>query len=184
VRTYRLYAYGVRDGVDYTLFRPFNWIGPKLDDVPTEGCSRLFTRFISNVMFRKPLELIDGGRQSRSFTFIDDGVQALMRIIENKDSRASRQIFNLGNPKNNVSVRDLAKMIIAAFQDYPDFAARARCAKVVVVSSEKYFERCYRDIGRVPVIQHARKQLGWTPKVALPDAIRLVLDYHIAHWKC
>ena len=38
-----IYAYGVRDGVDYTLFRPFNWIGPKLDDVlePKEGSSRL-----------------------------------------------------------------------------------------------------------------------------------------------
>jgi nucleoside-diphosphate-sugar epimerase len=47
-----IYAYGVRDGLDYTLFRPFNWIGPKLDDVmePKEGSSRLFTQFISNVI--------------------------------------------------------------------------------------------------------------------------------------
>jgi nucleoside-diphosphate-sugar epimerase len=95
-----IYAYGVRDGVDYTLFRPFNWIGPKLDNViePKEGSSRLFTQFISNVIFEKPLQLVDGGRQGRSFTFIDDGVDALLRIIENKGGRASRQIFNIGNP--------------------------------------------------------------------------------------
>src|SRR5436190_8356321 len=123
-----IYAYGVRDGVDYTLFRPFNWIGPRLDDVfeAKEGSSRLFTQFISNVLYGKPLQLVDGGRQSRSFTFIDDGVDALLRIIENKGGRASRQIFNLGNPKNNVSVRDLARLIIAAFKVYPDFVGHAK----------------------------------------------------------
>ena len=179
-----IYAYGVRDGVDYTLFRPFNWIGPKLDDVfePKEGSSRLFTQFISNVIFQKPLQLVDGGRQSRSFTFIDDGVDALLRIIENKGGRASRQIFNLGNPRNDVSVAELAKLIIAAFKDYPEYADRAAKAKVVVVSSGKYFGKYYQDIQkRVPSIANVKKQLGWTPKVNLKTAIKLTLDYHLAH---
>src|ERR1044071_2055498 len=108
-----IYAYGVRDNVDYTLFRPFNWIGPKLDDVfePKEGSSRLFTQFISNVIFQKPLQLVDGGKQSRAFTVIGDAIDCLMRIIENKDGCASRRIFNIGNPKNDVSVRELAHLI-------------------------------------------------------------------------
>ena len=179
-----IYAYGVRDGVDYTLFRPFNWIGPKLDDVmePKEGSSRLFTQFISNVIFKKPLQLVDGGRQSRSFTFIDDGVDALLRIIENKNGRASRQIFNLGNPKNDVSVANLAKYIIAAFKHYPEYREHAANARVVKVSSGKYFGKYYQDIQkRVPSIAHVRKQLGWNPKVDLKTAIRLTLDYHLAH---
>jgi nucleoside-diphosphate-sugar epimerase len=179
-----IYAYGVRDGVDYTLFRPFNWIGPKLDDVmePKEGSSRLFTQFISNVIFKKPLQLVDGGKQTRSFTFIDDGVDALLRIIENKNGRASRQIFNLGNPKNEVSVAQLAKLIIAAFKDYPDYAAHAAQAKVVVVPSGKYFGKYYQDIQkRVPSITAVKKQLGWTPKVDLKTAIKRTLDFHLAH---
>lgn len=179
-----IYAYGVRDGVDYTLFRPFNWIGPKLDDVmePKEGSSRLFTQFISNVIFKKPLQLVDGGRQSRSFTFIDDGVDALLRIIENKNGCASRQIFNIGNPRNDVSVAELAKLIIAAFKDYPDYREHAAKAKTVVVPSGKYFGKYYQDIQkRVPSIANAKKQLGWTPKVNLKRAIKLTLDYHLAH---
>jgi nucleoside-diphosphate-sugar epimerase len=145
-----IYAYGVRDGVDYTLFRPFNWIGPKLDNVfePKEGSSRLFTQFISNVIFEKPLQLVDGGKQSRSFTFIDDGVDALLRIIENRGGRASRQIFNIGNPGNNVSVAKLAKLIIAAFKDYPEFRAQAAKARTVVVASGAYFGKYYQDIQR------------------------------------
>jgi nucleoside-diphosphate-sugar epimerase len=179
-----IYAYGVRDNVDYTLFRPFNWIGPKLDDVmePKEGSSRLFTQFISNVIFEKPLQLVDGGKQSRSFTFIDDGVDALLRIIENKDGCASRQIFNLGNPKNEVSVAQLAKLIIAAFKDYPDYAERAAKATTVRVPSGQYFGKYYQDIDkRVPSITNATKRLGWKPKVDLQRAIRLTLDYHLAH---
>ena len=179
-----IYGYGVRDGLDYTLFRPFNWIGPKLDDVfePKEGSSRLFTQFISNVIFEKPLQLVDGGRQSRSFTYIDDGIDALLRIIENKDGRASRQIFNIGNPKNNVSVAQLAKLIIAACREYPEFQDHAQRARTVVVSSGTYFGKYYQDIQkRVPSIAAIGKQLGWKPKVNLEQAIRLTLDYHLAN---
>lgn len=179
-----IYAYGVRDGVDYTLFRPFNWIGPKLDDVfePKEGSSRLFTQFISNVIFKKPLQLVDGGKQTRSFTFIDDGVDALMRIIENKNGRASRQIFNLGNPKNEVSVAQLAKLIVAAFKEFPEYREHAEAAKMVVVPSGKYFGKYYQDIQkRVPSIAAAKKQIGWSPKVDLKTAIKRTLDFHLAH---
>jgi len=179
-----IYAYGVRDNVDYTLFRPFNWIGPQLDNVfePKEGSSRLFTQFISNIIFEKPIQLVDGGKQGRSFTFIDDGVDALLRIIENKGGRASRQIFNIGNPGNNVSVARLAKLIISAFRQYPEYSERARKAKVVVVPSGKYFGKYYQDIQkRVPSITAIGRQLGWKPRVDLRTAIKLTLDFHLAH---
>jgi nucleoside-diphosphate-sugar epimerase len=179
-----IYAYGVRDNVNYTLFRPFNWIGPKLDDItePKEGSSRLFTQFISNVIFRKPLQLVDGGRQRRSFTFIEDGIDALLRIIENKNGCASRRIFNLGNPKNDVSVAQLAKLIVAAFREFPEYREHAAAAKTVFVPSGQYFGKYYQDIQRrLPSIAQAKKQLGWTPRVDLKQAIKLTLDYHLAH---
>ena len=178
-----IYAYGIHENLDYTLFRPFNWIGPKLDNVlePKEGSSRLFTQFISNVIFKKPLQLVDGGRQSRSFTHIDDGVDCLMRIIENKNGCATRRIFNIGNPANNVSVADLAKIIIEIFHEYPAWRAHAEQTKIEVVSSGEYFGKHYQDIQtRVPSIAAAQEALGWTPKIDLRTAIRLTLDYHLA----
>ena len=86
-----IFAYGVRDNLDYTLFRPFNFIGPNLDNVdePKEGSSRVFTQFLSNIMYRRPIHLVDGGEQKRSFTFIDDAIDCLLRIIENRDSVAN-----------------------------------------------------------------------------------------------
>ncbi|MBI4626928.1 MAG: bifunctional UDP-4-keto-pentose/UDP-xylose synthase, partial [Verrucomicrobia bacterium] len=102
--------------------------------------------------------------------------------IENQNGCASRQIFNLGNPKNNVSVAELARLIIAAFEDFPDYRAHVAKAKVVVVPSGKYFGKYYQDIQRrVPAIANARKRLGWAPKVNLRQAIKLTLDYHLAH---
>jgi nucleoside-diphosphate-sugar epimerase len=178
-----IYAYGL-EGLDYTLFRPFNWIGPKLDNVmePKEGSSRLFTQFISNVIFKKPIQLVDGGSQSRSFTFIDDGVDCLLKIIENADGCASRKIFNIGNPNNNVTVADLAKIIIEAFKHYPDYREHAGQAQVIAVSSQEYFGKYYQDIHtRVPSIDAAKEALGWWPTVDLQTAIRRTLDYHLAH---
>ena len=179
-----IYAYGQRDGVDYTLFRPFNWIGPKLDNVfeQKEGSSRLFTQFISNVIHSKPIQLVDGGRQSRSFTYIDDGVDALLRIIDNKNGAASRRIFNLGNPANNVSVAELAQLILAAFKEYPEYRELAERAQIISVPSLEYFGAGYQDIQtRVPSIEAARIHLGWEPKHDLRSAIKLTLDYHLAH---
>ena len=78
-----IYAYGVRDNFDYTLFRPFNFIGPNLDNVdePKEGSSRVFTQFLSSIMYRKAIKLVDGGEQKRSFTFIDDAMDCLVRFF-------------------------------------------------------------------------------------------------------
>ncbi|HTO03300.1 MAG TPA: bifunctional UDP-4-keto-pentose/UDP-xylose synthase, partial [Opitutus sp.] len=75
-----------------------------------------------------------------------------------------RQIFNIGNPNNNVSVAELAQLIIAAFKDYPEYAEHAANAKTIVVSSNEYFGQHYQDIQRrVPSIANARKLLDWSP---------------------
>ncbi len=95
-----IYAYGVKTQLDYTLIRPFNFIGPNLDNIeePKEGSSRVFTQFLSNVMHRLPIKLVDGGEQKRSFTYIDDAIDCILRILENTDRVATRRIFNIGHP--------------------------------------------------------------------------------------
>jgi nucleoside-diphosphate-sugar epimerase len=177
-----IYAYGVRDGLDYTLFRPFNWIGPKLDNLlePKEGSSRVFTQFLSNVLHRMPIQLVDGGRQRRSFTFIDDAIDCLIRIIANKDNSASRQIFNIGNPASDVSVAELAQTIVEVCREFPQFRHLAEVAKIQSVDSAQYYGKYYQDIqSRVPAINNVREKLGWTPTTDLRTAIRRTLEYHV-----
>jgi nucleoside-diphosphate-sugar epimerase len=103
-------AMGRDKGLAYTLFRPFNWIGPGLDSIHTakEGSSRVVTQFLGHLLREEPITLVDGGRQRRSFTHIDDGIDALMRILRNENGAAEGQIFNIGHPGNNHSIRELA----------------------------------------------------------------------------
>lgn len=177
-----IYAYGVHNNLDYTLFRPFNWVGPKLDNIfaAKEGSSRVVTLFIADILHKGEIKLVDGGKQRRSFTDIDDGIDALMRIIENKDKVATGRIFNIGNPTNDVSIRELAELLLKLVKEYPDYKAIAEKVKVTDVSSEAHYGTHYQDINRrVPSIKNAEEFLGWTPKVDLTTALRKTLDYHL-----
>ena len=177
-----IFAYGAKEGLRFTLFRPFNWIGPKLDNIfePKEGSSRVLTQFIGNILRGKDIRLVDGGEQRRSFTYIDDGVDALLRIIENRDGCADGRIFNIGNPANDMSIRQLAETLVALIKTYPKYAKLADNVKLVVTSSGEYYGKGYQDIlTRVPSIRNAQKHLGWSPVTDLKTALRKTLDYHL-----
>ena len=133
-----IYAYGIHEDLDYTLFRPFNWLGPKMDDVyaPKEGSSRAVIQFISNVLYGRPIKLMDGGKQRRCFTYVEEGVDMLMRIIENKGGKASKQIFNVGNPNNDHSIAEVAEMVVNAIKEYPDFKHLAEQATIETVDAQ------------------------------------------------
>jgi len=177
-----IYAYGAKQGLKFTLFRPFNWIGPKLDNIlePKEGSSRVLTQFVGNILRGKDIQLVDGGAQRRSFTYIDDGVDALLRIIENRDGCADGRIFNLGNPANDMSIRELAETLVALIKTYPKYARLAENVKIVAVKSDDYYGKGYQDIlTRVPSIKNAQRYLGWTPTTDLKTALRKTLEYHL-----
>ncbi len=81
-----IWAYGSTRGLQFSLFRPFNWVGPKLDSLNSAriGSSRVITQFILNLVEGTPIRLVDGGSQKRCFTDIKDGISCLFKIIENK----------------------------------------------------------------------------------------------------
>jgi nucleoside-diphosphate-sugar epimerase len=172
-------AYGQQEGLDYTLFRPFNWIGPGLDSIhtPKEGSSRVITQFLGHIVRGEPIQLVDGGAQKRSFTYIRDGIDALMKIIDNKGGIASGKIYNIGNPKNNYSVRELAAMMLDLAKQYPEYAATAAQVKVLETTSGEYYGPGYQDVqNRVPKISNTMVDLDWAPKVAFEDALRSIFE--------
>jgi len=177
-------AYGQQQGLRYTLFRPFNWIGPKLDNImePKEGSSRVLTQFIGNIMRGREIQLVDGGRQKRTFTYIDDGIDALMAIIANKNGIASRKIYNIGNPRNNASIRQLARLMVDIALTYPEYREAARKVRIVSTSSEKYYGKGYQDMeNRVPQIDRTRRELHWKPRVGLREALKRICDAYRGH---
>jgi nucleoside-diphosphate-sugar epimerase len=177
-----IWAYG-HQGLRFTLFRPFNWIGPKLDDIttPKEGSSRVVTQFLGHLLRGEPICLVDGGRQRRCFTYIDDGVEALMRILENAGGRADGRIFNLGNPDNDCSVRELAAQLVEILAGFPGYEHLQRTARLLEVSSAEYYGEAYQDIQvRVPDLTNARTALGWEPRIGLRDALERTVAHYVS----
>jgi nucleoside-diphosphate-sugar epimerase len=172
-------AYGQQEGLDYTLFRPFNWIGAGLDniDTPKEGSSRVVTQFLGHIVRGETIKLVDGGHQKRTFTYIDDGIDALMKIIDNREGVASGKIYNIGNPKNNYSILELAKLMMDLAITYPEYQAAAAQVKTVETTSGAYYGGGYQDVqNRVPAIDNTRRELDWRPKVDMHSALRHIFD--------
>jgi len=174
-----IWAYGAQEGLDFTLFRPFNWIGSGLDSIhtPKEGSSRVITQFFGHIVRGENIKLVDGGSQKRAFTYIDDGVSALMKMIENENGIASGKIYNVGNPKNNFSVRELATMMLSLAAQYPEYSETAKQVQLIETTSEAYYGKGYQDVqNRVPKINNTCDELNWAPTVTMADALRHIFD--------
>lgn len=177
-----IYAYGKQHGLSYTLFRPFNWYGPRLDDVRNakRGSSRVLTQFIGNILRGEDIHLVDGGMQKRCFTYIDDGIAALLAIIANKAQCADGQIFNIGNPYENISIRELAEILLQDMTShFSDVIPTEKCTKLIEVSGKQYYGDGYQDVKlRVPSIKKAESALSWSPVVNIKDGLRKTLTYY------
>jgi nucleoside-diphosphate-sugar epimerase len=174
-----IWAYGMQQKLDFTLFRPFNWIGAGLDSINAakEGSSRVITQFLGNIVRGEAIQLVDGGRQKRSFTYVDDGIDALMRIIDNPRGVASGRIYNIGNPRNNFAIRELAEMMRALALGYPEYRVNARKVKLVITTAARYYGKGYQDMqNRVPKIANTRSDLGWRPRVGMRTALQRIFD--------
>ncbi len=176
-----IWAHG-RQGLSFTLFRPFNWIGPRLDSLETakEGSSRVVTQFIANLYLGEPIQLVDGGKQRRCFTYVDDGISGLMKILANQGGCATGGIFNLGNPENDYSIKELAGMLRDLYARHPRNRGR-KVPPIVEVDSRRFYGEGYQDIQtRTPSIRRAAECLGWTPKVSMRTALSKTLDAFLA----
>ncbi|MGH8738518.1 MAG: bifunctional UDP-4-keto-pentose/UDP-xylose synthase [Burkholderiales bacterium] len=179
-----IWAYGAQQGFDFTLFRPFNWIGAGLDSLfaAKEGSSRVITQFLGHIVRGEPIQLVDGGRQKRAFTYVDDGIDALMKIIANPRGVASGKIYNIGNPRNNYSIAQLAGMMKTMALKYPEYKDSARKVKIVKTSANAYYGKGYQDVqNRVPAIANTMRELRWRPRVGMRDALHHIFEAYRGH---
>ena len=183
-----IWAYGMegrKDRLDFTLFRPFNWIGPGQDDLNAAqaGGARVVTQFLGHIVRGEPIQLVGGGRQRRSFTYIGDGIDALMRILANPRGVASGKIYNIGNPKNNHSIHDMANIMLTVARADRDLGARATKTRLVNTTADKYYGKGYEDVtNRVPKITNTCRDLNWKPSTGMRETFKHILDANRLHF--
>lgn len=177
-----IWAYGQQQGLRFTLFRPFNWIGPRLDSLYSAriGSSRAITQLVLNLVEGTPIQLIDGGRQKRCFVDVADGAECLYRIVANEGGRCDGQIVNIGNPDNEASIRELAEMLVALFERHPLRGKFPPFAGYREVESGAYYGKGYQDVQhRRPSIRNAKRLLDWKPTIDLRQSVEETLDFFL-----
>jgi dTDP-glucose 4,6-dehydratase len=147
-------AYHRSRGVNTHLARIFNTYGPRLD--PRDG--RVVSNFMTQALRGEPLTIYGDGNQTRSFCFVDDLIDGILRL-----ARTGVHLpVNVGNP-NEFTILDCAQTVL----------------EVTGSKSELCFEALPEDdpIRRRPDITRARKLLGWEPKIELKEGLTRSLDY-------
>jgi UDP-glucuronate decarboxylase len=148
--------YRRRYGVPVKIARIFNSYGPSMH--PQDG--RVVSNFIMQALAGQPITLYGDGEQTRSFCFVDDTVEALLRLMQTPDAVSGP--VNIGNP-DEVSMLELAETI----RDLT--GSRSAIAYQPAV--------CDDPVRRRPDISMARRELDWSPQVGLRDGLARTIAY-------
>ena len=147
-------AYHRYHGLDTRIVRIFNTYGPRMR--PNDG--RVVSNFISQALRGEPLTVYGDGLQTRSFCYVDDLVEGIVRMFE----RGTDEPTNLGNPRE-FTVRQLAERVLALTGSRSPVVERP-----LPVDDPQV---------RQPDITRARQTLDWEPKVSLDDGLRRTIEY-------
>jgi len=142
--------------VPIKVARIFNTYGPRMH--PNDG--RVVSNFIVQALCNKPITIYGDGTQSRSFCYVDDLVDGLLRLMDTTPPITGP--INLGNP-NEFSITELAETVVGLTNSISEL-------KHEPLPSDDPRQRC-PDIGR------ARKELGWEPKVELEQGLKTTIAY-------
>lgn len=141
--------------VDIRVVRIFNTYGPRMH--PRDG--RVVSNFIVQALAGEPITLYGDGSQSRSFCYVDDLVEGLLRMM-NHDTEIGP--VNMGNPAE-FTIRELAEMVLR----FTDSKSRIEYRPLPSDDPRQ----------RQPDISRAKKQLDWSPKVGLEDGLKETIAY-------
>jgi len=173
-----LFAHGVAGQLDFTIVRPFNFIGSRIDYlVPAYaiGGPRVFPHFMSALLTGGPLRLVDGGHVKRAFMHIADANAAFQVLLDQPD-RARNQIFNVGNPANNVTIRELSELMLEL---YEELTGAPPVSQVVEISGEAFYGPGYEDSSRLPPDISKLRALGWAPQYDMRSTFRDAMAYYL-----
>ena len=150
--------YHKQNNVRIKIARIFNTYGPRMD--PADG--RVVSNFITQALAGEDITIYGDGRQSRSFCYVDDMVEGLVRLMDTGDDFTGP--VNLGNP-HEMSMLDLSQAII----------------RITGSASGISFMELPADdpLQRQPDIGLAKKVLGWEPKTGLEAGLTKTIDYFI-----
>ncbi|TET53007.1 MAG: NAD-dependent epimerase/dehydratase family protein [Actinobacteria bacterium] len=160
------FAYQEAYGLQAVILRPFNSYGPRNDSTWRGGPQSLF---IEAILKNKSIEIHGDGSQTRSFTYISDTIEGIIRAME--QDLAVGEVFNIGNNLTEISIKDLAYLIKRLSKTNGELKAN-------FIAHKKLFGDYEEIERRVPNISKASEILGFKPKVGLEEGLTRTIDWH------
>lgn len=177
-----IWAHGRHGNLAFTIVRLFNVIGPRMDFLPGEdgeGTPRVLASFMNALLRGEELPLVDGGQRRRTFMSTADLVEAILRVVARPEA-CRGQILNLGNPENDISIRELGELLAERFAIRVPDAVPARFRDV---AAEELYGPGYDDSEeRIPDIGKARALLDWEPQETLGDMLPAIVDDYVVRY--
>ncbi len=149
------FDYHRQSAVDIRVVRIFNTYGPRMH--PNDG--RVVSNFIVQALRGEPITLYGDGQQTRSFCYVDDLIEGMVRMMNQTQEIGP---MNLGNP-SEFTIRELAELVL----------------RLTESKSELVFRPLPADdpVRRQPDIAKARAALEWEPTVSLHDGLKETIAY-------
>jgi len=151
-------AYHRYHGVDTRIARIFNTYGPRMR--PNDG--RVVSNFIVQALRGEPLTVYGSGLQTRSFCYVDDQIDGLVRLLMAPASEDIHLPLNIGNP-TELSVLEIAERILQLS------GSKSRIVHEPLPEDDPKVRR--------PDITRARELLGWSPQISLEEGLCRTIDY-------
>ena len=155
-------AYWKERKLPVVIARLFNTVGPR----QTGQYGMVLPTFVRQALGEQPITVFGDGRQSRSFTYVGDVVDALIGLAT--EPKAVGEVFNIGNT-NEVTIRELAERVRTL---------TGSTSVIQYVPYDQAYEAGFEDMPRrVPDISKIKALLGYQPRLELDDIIRSVIEY-------
>jgi UDP-glucose 4-epimerase len=155
-------AYHRTKGLEVIIARLFNTVGPR----QTGAYGMVIPRLVEQALNNMPLTVYGDGKQTRTFTYVKDVVQALMGLMA--EEKSIGEVFNVGGTEE-ITIYDLAQKIIAL---------TGSCSEIELIAYEEVFEKDFEDMQRrVPGIEKIRNLIGFEPRTDLDTIILKVANY-------
>lgn len=179
-----IYAHHKENGLPFTIVRPLNFFGPRMDYIPGydgEGVPRVLACFLGALLEGKPMRLVDGGNARRTIVSIHDAIHAVLLMLTHSD-KAQNQIFNVGNRANEVSMAELAELMRTTYAKVTGDSSFLN-HPIEYVSGLEFYGEGYEDCDRrMPNLDKASQLLGWTPKRSLEDILYETVSFYFKRY--
>jgi UDP-glucose 4-epimerase len=156
------FAFHQEYGLHVVIGRFFNTIGPG----QTGRYGMVVPRFVEAALKNEPIRIYGTGRQSRCFCYVEDVVDAIIRLME--CDRAAGKAFNIGSDEE-ITIEALADKIIAI--------ADSKSRKEFVPYEVAYGRPIEDMMRRVPFLERIKQVTGWQPSTTLEESLMSIIEY-------